>query len=109
MHISSSSQSSIADLKDVLAEGRLTGAPSALKQIVHKSSYLYSLFHSVIFNSVMEPYFSDLSSIILYNVLRTYMEEGDAVLIPFVGVYGKSKAFGLLECPPLVFVRQLNL
>ena len=106
VHISSSSQSIIAALKDVLAYGRLTndqlcspppppsptyrpplypipipigvvcgcargcrggggeesssispllrnsGAPSALKQIVHKSSYLYSLFHSVIFNSV---------------------------------------------------------
>ena len=31
---------------------RNSGAPSALKQIVHKSSYLYSLFHSVIYNSV---------------------------------------------------------
>ena len=32
---------------------RNSGAPSALKQIVHKSSYLYSLFHSVIYNSVL--------------------------------------------------------
>ena len=104
VHISSSSQSSIAALKDVLAYGRLTsspplpslpptpsgaptvpytlsypytywgglwvrqrcrggsstispllrnsGPPSALKQIVHTSSYLYSLFHSVIYNYV---------------------------------------------------------
>ena len=108
VHILSSTQSSIAALKDVSAYGRLTsspplppppspsgaptdhpytywggpvgapegvggggggkesssispllrnsGAPSALKQIVHKSSYLYSLFHSVIYNSVITLY-----------------------------------------------------
>ena len=32
---------------------RNSGAPSTLNQIVHKSSYLYSLFHSVIYNSVV--------------------------------------------------------
>ena len=102
VHISSSSQSSIAALKDVLAYGRLTSSPppspsgaqpttpipypytywgglwvkpegvggereqsssisrflgnsgalSALKQIVHISSSIERLFHSVIYNSV---------------------------------------------------------
>ena len=33
-----------------------SGAPSALKQIVHKSSSLYTLFHSVIYNSVIHTY-----------------------------------------------------
>ena len=31
---------------------RNSGAPSAFKQIVHKSSSLYTLFHSAIYNSV---------------------------------------------------------
>ena len=31
---------------------RNSGATSALKQIVHKSSSLYTLFHSVIYNSM---------------------------------------------------------
>ena len=108
VHILSSSQSGIAVLKNVLADGRLmsspplpphhtpsfaptdhpytlylleqsvgepegvggeegeqssstsrflgnSGALSVLKQIVHKSSSLYRLFHSVIFNSVVMP------------------------------------------------------
>ena len=36
-----------------------SGALSALKQIVHKSSSLYILFHSVIFNSVVLTFFWD--------------------------------------------------
>ena len=37
------------------------GAPSALTQIVHYSSFYYTVFHSVIYNSVLLRHFSWLS------------------------------------------------
>ena len=40
-------------LKVALPQWRNSGAPSALKQIVHKLSSLDTLFHSVIYNSVI--------------------------------------------------------
>ena len=39
---------------------RNSGAPSALKQIVHKSSSLYSLFNFVIYNSVGCAFFTKI-------------------------------------------------
>ena len=48
---------------------RNSGAPSALKQIVHKSSSLYTLFHSVFYNSVVYTVSKDTKNLYyMYNM-----------------------------------------
>ena len=51
------------------------GVPAALTQIVHYSASLYTVFHSVFYNSVDPPYLGLLSIYSIYGYLGIQSEE----------------------------------